>query len=402
MLLMRILISDYSGHPFQVQLSRELARRGYRVRHVASSSFQTPKGRLAVEDDDPKTFESVGVQTRSTFAKESFLKRRAQEIEIGQRIAEHIEDFRPDIVISSNAPLDALRLIQRQAEKQNAGFIFWVQDIYSDAILKILSKRFGYLGRLIGQHYQRLEAKMVRRADHCIVIAPEFIPALITLAGVDHTHISQIENWAPLAEIAQYPRDNAWATAELPASPIRFIYSGTLGFKHDPASLLALAKAVDGEVLVFSQGEAASQLARDAKAQGAVNLSVRPWVAFEKLPETLAGADVLIVILEADAGAFSVPSKVLTYMCVGRPILASVPATNLSARLIVDNDAGMVVDAGDIAGFLAAGRALAANHATRARQGRAARNYAEKIFNIVTIADQFERVIDQVKRRKTE
>jgi hypothetical protein len=50
---MRILVSDYSGHPFQVQLSRELARRGHSVTHTYSAGFQSPKGNLSVGDDDP-------------------------------------------------------------------------------------------------------------------------------------------------------------------------------------------------------------------------------------------------------------------------------------------------------------------------------------------------------------
>ena len=47
---LRILVSDYSGHPFQVQLSRELARRGHEVIHSYSAGFQTPKGNLAIGD----------------------------------------------------------------------------------------------------------------------------------------------------------------------------------------------------------------------------------------------------------------------------------------------------------------------------------------------------------------
>ena len=34
---MRVLISDYSGHPFQVQLSRELARARYETDYAALS-----------------------------------------------------------------------------------------------------------------------------------------------------------------------------------------------------------------------------------------------------------------------------------------------------------------------------------------------------------------------------
>ena len=40
----------------------------------------------------------------------------------------------------------------------------------------------------------------------------------------------------------------------------------------------------------------------------------------------LASADVLVALLETDAGAFSVPSKVLTSLSAGRPILAAIPA----------------------------------------------------------------------------
>ena len=59
-----------------------------------------------------------------------------------------------------------------------------------------------------------------------------------------------------------------------------------------------------------------------------------PFQPYEVLPEVLASADVLLAILEPEAGVFSVPSKVLSYHCAGRPILAAIPAENLAARII--------------------------------------------------------------------
>ena len=38
---MRILVHDYAGHPFQVQLSRALAQRGHDVLHAYCASLQT-------------------------------------------------------------------------------------------------------------------------------------------------------------------------------------------------------------------------------------------------------------------------------------------------------------------------------------------------------------------------
>ena len=42
---MRILVNDYAGHPFQLQLSRSLARDGHTVLHTYFGAYQTPKGR---------------------------------------------------------------------------------------------------------------------------------------------------------------------------------------------------------------------------------------------------------------------------------------------------------------------------------------------------------------------
>ena len=41
---LRVVVHDYVGHPFQVQLSRELARRGMDVLHLHCGSFRTGKG----------------------------------------------------------------------------------------------------------------------------------------------------------------------------------------------------------------------------------------------------------------------------------------------------------------------------------------------------------------------
>jgi len=392
---MRILVSDYSGHPFQVQLSRALAARGHDVLHVSAESFQTPKGRLRRDADDPASFDIVGVRSDEPFAKDSFVKRRRQEIELGRKIASEVARFRPDVVLSSNAPLDAQALIQHAARRVGARFVFWVQDVYSEAIARILRQKLGLAGSLVGAFYRRLEARMLRRSDHVVVIADAFVPIVRTMSGIPPERLTVIENWAPLAEVPQYPRDNEWAMANLAPSRFRAIYSGTLGFKHNPSLLLDLARKIDGDVLVFSEGSAASALAAEARDKGVTNLSVSGWLPFDDLPKALAAADLLVVILEPDAGVFSVPSKVLTYLCVGRPILGAIPPQNLAAHLIEGNGAGRVVPPTDGVGFAAAACAIAADPGREA-MSRAARGYAEQTFDIAAITNRFEAVFHQL------
>jgi glycosyltransferase involved in cell wall biosynthesis len=386
---LKILLSDYSGHPFQVQLARELARRGHHVIHTFSAAFQTPKGNLVRQPGDPDGFEIVPVRTAKPFAKNTFVRRRQQEIEIGQRLADLVRELRPDVVISSNAPLDTQRVFQAAARHNGARFVFWLQDIYSEAIGKVIPRKLPVVGIAIAAWYRWLEFAMLRRSDKVVAITHDFVP-ILTAGGVSPDRIATIENWAPADELPLYPRDNAWALANMPAQGLRVVYSGTLGYKHNPALLIEMARRrADVQMMIFSEGAVADKIAADATAMGLTNFHVRPWVAFEDLPKMLSGADVFVAVIEPEAGVYSVPSKILTYLAIGRPILASVPDENLAARLIGRNDAGFTANATADDVLLDALDRLAADPDLRTRMGDSGRAYAARTFDIAAIGDRF-------------
>jgi glycosyltransferase involved in cell wall biosynthesis len=106
----------------------------------------------------------------------------------------------------------------------------------------------------------------------------------------------------------------------------------------------------------------------------------------------LASAAVLLAVIEADAGIFSVPSKVLSYLAAGRPILLAVPVENLAARTVLRAQAGLVVPPGDHAGLVHALGQILDDNTRRERLGRNARLHAERAFDIETIGDKFERL----------
>src|SRR5581483_5331737 len=111
-------------------------------------------------------------------------------------------------------------------------------------------------------------------------------------------------------------------------------------------------------------------------------LQLLPFQPHERLPELLASGDVLVVLLEADAGIYSVPSKMLSYCCAGRAVLGAIPPANLAARRIRSEGFGLVVAPGDEKGFVAAARRLTEDPELRDKAGAAGRAYAEHAFAI--------------------
>jgi colanic acid biosynthesis glycosyl transferase WcaI len=386
---MRIAVHDYCGHPFQVQLSRELARRGHEVLHLYSPSVQSAHGALEKMPSDPVGFDLAPVMLDRPFEKYQPARRALQELEYGRRLVRRVRPFGPEVVLSANTPLLSQRELVRAMARDGARFVFWQQDVLGVGIRNALRSRFGVVGDGIGRAFEGVEAKMLRTSDAVVTISEDFVP-LLRRAGVVGSAAYVVENWAPLGELPQRPRDNAWAVRlGLVDRPV-FLYAGTLGMKHNPALLLDLADAVQGLgaiVAVVSEGLGADWLREEGK--GVANLVQLPYQPYESLPDVLATGDVLLCLLETDAGMFSVPSKVLSYLCAGRPVLAAVPPSNLAARVVAHAGAGITVDPTDKDGFIAGALDLLADPSP----GRAARKYAERTFDIAAIGERFESIL---------
>jgi glycosyltransferase involved in cell wall biosynthesis len=394
----RILINDYCGHPFQVELSRELARRGHDVLHVYSADDQTPKGDLLPGRTDPASFEIQGVSLGRPLDKHRYVQRLRQERAYGELICRRIESFKPDLVIGSNNPLEAQNRIGGYCRRRGLPFIYWLQDIHCVAIRSILGQKSALAGALFGTWYEWMERRLLRHADHVIAIADNFAPRLERWQ-VARERVSIVENWAPREKITVMPRSNSWRDAQGLTDKKVALYTGTIGMKHNPDLLLKaaaeLATESDIQVVVVSEGKYANYLKDEAARRKLGNLTVLPFQPFGSYSDVLASADVLIAMIEPDAAFYSVPSKVLSYLCSARPIVLAADARNLAATILQRSGAGRVVDPRDTDGFVAAIRHFLRNDMDRHSAGVSGRAYADAMFDVAVIADRFEEIFQR-------
>jgi colanic acid biosynthesis glycosyl transferase WcaI len=393
---MRIVVHDYVGHPFQVQLSRELARRGHDVLHLYCSSFVTPRGELTRRDDDSPGFDCRAIGLTETIPKNNFYRRLRLEKQYAPKLVAECERFKPDVVVSANTPSIPQVRLARWCARYRTRFVSWIQDVYGLAAYRLLGRKVPGIGHIVGQYFLRLDKESARLSNGIVAITGDFT-TLLAQWGIDAGRIHVIHNWAPLEDMPLRPRDNAWSHQYQLGDGVRFIYAGTLAMKHNPALLLELARMLDrnssGELLVVSEGAGVEWLAERAAHEGLRSLRCMGFQPFDVLPEVLASADVLVAILETDAGVFSVPSKVLSYCCAGRPVILAVPRENLAAKIVIESGAGLVVEPSDLAGFCAAAQKLNNSPRLRATYGQAARRYAETHFDIRRIGDRFEAIL---------
>ena len=234
----------------------------------------------------------------------------------------------------ANTPVPSMVLLAAYLRLRGIPLVLWHQDVHGIAIQSFAGAKLGRAFRLVAGVIGRGERWVARRSAAVVVIADSFVDVHRAVGdrGEDHGD----------PELGAARRDRPDAPQQRVGAPSRAstaaepVYSGTLGLKHNPALLVGLARQVRDagvpvHLTVVNEGPAVDVL-RDEAERLDVPITLLPFQPYERLPEVLGSGDVLVVLLDASAGAFSVPSKTLSYLCAGRPVLGLMPAENLAAR----------------------------------------------------------------------
>jgi colanic acid biosynthesis glycosyl transferase WcaI len=396
----RIHIHDFSGHPFQAELSRELAARGHCVEHAYATQYPSGKGKLERLAADPDTLTFRGITAVRAFEKYSPLGRMRFERSFAQAWVSHLKQTRPDCVVACNVPLFVLNNFSSMMAKSGQPWVLWHQDLFSSAIGEEISKRLpAVVGPSAQRWVTRIEKNLVRSAGQVVAIGEEFRRAYLGW-GIDVRHVSVIQNWAPIGEIVPRPRENAWSTANLPQGPeMRLLYAGTLGRKHNPLLLIhllraTLEKGIAARLVVASEGEGIEAVREIAERQPELPITLLPFQPASELPDMLGSADVLLTLLEPRASRFSIPSKVLSSLAAGRPVLGLMPKDN-PAALDIQSVGGYVgpPNAQGVRGAAEWLEKMAKSPAALVSAGGRSRQLAVERFGIGPIATRFEEVL---------
>ncbi len=391
-----ILLHDYAGHAFTFELARFLARKGYKVKYLFTSASGGPKGNFAVNTG------GLDVEDVAIFkvSKGRFLKRALHERAYGKRLIQKIEKYRPDILISTNTPLLAETLLSKWSKQNQIPCIFWLQDLLSVAARSILSQKYKGFGTIIGNYFERLEKKILERADTVITISDDFFPVLKQW-NIDTSKITVIHNWATINDIPVMDRHNYFSKKHKLDNRFVVLYSGTLGMKQNPDLIYQTAKQLNAHpdilFLVVSEGLGADFLNKRLRTQPLSNIKLLPFQSFETLPQLLASADILLTLLNNDGSNYCVPSKVWSGFCSARPAILVVPENNLAARITKSHKAGLVLHDNHPKQLADAVLKLKKHPELRKTFSANARQYAETHFDINRIGSNFVDILNGFK-----
>ncbi len=388
----KIVIHDYAGHPFQLELSEQLSKT-YKIYHLY---FKNDKGPKANFDNENKNLITTGIGERINYSKKNFISRFFDDIKYGKLVSEQIRIIKPDLILSGNCPTISQHIILNSAKKNNSKFIIWVQDFYSLAVKILLKKKFSIFSFPIYYLFEFLEKKQLKETDKIIIISQDFKDTLIKWK-IDENKIFFIPNWGNLRNINFYENKklNFLEENNLETDKFYILYTGTLAMKHDPDLIVEIAKKMMHiKFLIIGFGSGYDNLKKRDNLPKNINLF--PIQPFEKIDNILSSADLCLSILNKEASTFSVPSKILNYLCAGKTILLCAPKNNLASKIIENSRSGKIFEPNNINNMIKFIQEIYEDKNLKKKYSINARKYAEKNFDIKNISQKFEKIFKDI------
>jgi glycosyltransferase involved in cell wall biosynthesis len=198
--------------------------------------------------------------------------------------------------------------------------------------------------------------------------------------------------------------DGGATRSSLGVPPDAFVvtFAGTHGIAQALSSVLEAAAQVDDryQFIFIGEGPMKERLKQDAHDRSLTNVHFRGQMPVPQIPPILAASDALLVPLSSHpVFADFVPSKMIDFMAVGRPVLLA--AQGESARLLERAGAGVVATPEDPGALTTAVRWLADHPAEAREMGERGREFARRRLRVVQ-AERLEQVLlDVVHRRRS-
>jgi glycosyltransferase involved in cell wall biosynthesis len=277
---------------------------------------------------------------------------------------------RADVVFATSPPLFTGVAGLAVARFNRAPLVLDIRDLWPAAAVSLRQMGEGVPLRIA----ERLEMFLYREAAAVTAVTRPFCNRIDEIRARDPQAIL-----LPNGTLESFFVDDD--KRERLASPDEFLvtFAGTHGIAQALPSVLDAAERLNGSArfAFVGEGPVKSLLVKETRDRQLSNVDFHAQRSPAMIPGVLRGSDALLVPLSAHPTfAAFVPSKMIDFMAVGRPLIVS--AQGEAARILAASGAGLAVPPEDAEALAGAVRWLAANPDEAEEMGRRGRDFARR------------------------
>jgi colanic acid biosynthesis glycosyl transferase WcaI len=325
--------------------------------------------------------------------RQTALRRGAYELSFAGRALATGMRASSDVVVAFCPPVLSTTAARGLAVRHGAAFGIVVHDLAGQGARESGIAGGARVARAVGL----VEGNTLRSADGVVVLHDRFRRPLTQQLGVEGGRITVIRNWVHVPEATEQTRESrsrlGWGDEFV------VLHTGNMGLKQGLENVVYAARLADarGERIRFVlMGDGSQRISLERIAQGVQAISFVDPLPGDAYVAALRAADVLLVNERPGMAEMSLPSKLTSYFCAGRPVLAATDSDSPTAREMADSGAGPIVPSGDPLALLLAALKLGRDSSAAAAHGNAARQFAEEHFVASKALSCYDAWIDQL------
>jgi len=296
---------------------------------------------------------------------------------------------RADIAVVFSPPLPLPWLVSLVGRARRLPVVVNIQDLFPREAVELRMLTQPALIRL----FEAMESQVYRLATAVTVHSPGNKEHVIQRGGQpEHVHV--IYNWVDTEHIRPGPRNNDFARQHGLVDRFVVSYAGTMGWAQDMQTILDSAARLRNhpDILFLMVGDGVEKQKTQARSSelGLNNLQWLPMQSWSIYPDVLAASDVSMINLNPDLRTPVVPSKLLSIMAAGRPVVASLPPESDARGIVAEASCGICVGAGDSEALADAILKLYSDRTLLGAMGQHGRAYVEAHFSCQACGSQLE------------
>lgn len=243
---------------------------------------------------------------------------------------------RPDLVIANSHPPILMGLTLRLIKRfTGVPFLLHCQDIHPEGAVLAGDLRPGLFARWC----QAIDRTSCQAADRIVTLSEDMKQTLLRRGGIDADRIVVLNNFS-LTEsgVARFPGVLAREGSD-DRGPWRLLFAGNMGRFQGLSRLLYALRELQGEIplecLFLGAGGEQNRLWQLAQELGLECVRFESHQPVEVAVARMQHADLGIVSLADGVTAIAYPSKTMTYIAAGCPVLTIVePASQVAADVL--------------------------------------------------------------------
>lgn len=279
-------------------------------------------------------------------------------------------------------------------------FVLNVQDLFPQSIIDLGLLR----NRWIIRAFEVIE-RLVYRQANAITVHSEGNRHQIIGKGAGATKVMVIPNWVDTNFICPDDRMNGFRQEHGIGDAFVVSFAGVLGYSQDLDVVLGAAASVrhEREILWLIVGDGVEKDRLEVKAREMMlpNLRFLPMQPRKRYPLVLQASDICLTTLRAEVTTPVIPSKILSIMATGRPLVASLPLDGDAPKLVETARCGLALPPEDPHALANAIMTLYHDENLREELGRNGRRYAEQHLSLTASVRQYEALFQRIVEQHT-